>query len=366
MTSFNRAIPVRDSSPDHSGRGIYSERSQPRRSLSIEVSDFITQSVFNLVTNAVGMTLEKLHALSQSMRLDAQRSKLELPQVSSASEEDHAVYESDDEHERGIRQQEHRIQSIFSTWTPFNLRNLLGTSPTTKTVHFTKHSTANMQSVSDGEIETEVIMENSISEGGQGDGFDRNDSVGTEESKMSSLSQETKISWYSKFIYTKRKVKMEDKYPQYAIAKRVIHQNRQLFWVSIFGLIANFSYFIGRHIMYFITGNELLGKPLSVLQILGAIFYFCLLAHRLVAYLIGFIVRRILRKQFWEDSGTFNIHIGWISYRGFMDRQEVILSNVIWLNPPGYDKTPYLLHIKEVFDFIQATYPICFTCLRLP
>lgn len=313
--------------------------------------------------------MEKLHALSQSMRLDAQRSKLELPHTTSSSTEENAIYEEDDEHERGIRQKEHLRKSIFNPWIPSPLHSLLG--PSTKTVHF---KFCRKSSIAEETKETEILQEishdgstvseecktaaTSITEGTSETDVLHDasqDAIHGEDANILSTPPETKVSWLHSFFgrTSKAAKRMEDKYPQYALAKRVIHQNRQLFWVSVFGFFANVFFFLGRYLIYCLTGNKLLGKPLSLLQILGACIYFCLFAHRLIAYLIGFIARRVLRKQFWNDSGLFNVHIGWISYRGFVDRQQIVLSNVIWLNPPGYENTPYLLHIKEVIIFLD-------------
>ena len=48
------------------------------------------------------------------------------------------------------------------------------------------------------------------------------------------------------------------------------------------------------------------------------------------------------------NYGQYDIHIGWASYRGFLDKNQVVLSNVVWRNPPQYDKSPYMLRIKEL------------------
>lgn len=48
------------------------------------------------------------------------------------------------------------------------------------------------------------------------------------------------------------------------------------------------------------------------------------------------------------SGGTFDFDIGWISYRGPFDRNEIVVSNIIFRNPPEYNKTPFLLHVKEV------------------
>ena len=305
----------------------------------------------------LGIAMEKLHALSQSMRLDAERSKLELPQTTtSASLEETAIYEEDDENERGLRQEELLHKSMFHQWIPTPFHSLLG--PSTTMVHFKylrksaeSHATKDTEIVQDISHDTFAYDECKLAPvPGDIPHDSSQESCHSEDAKISSTAPETKVSWMNAWFgkTSKATKRMEDKYPQYAIAKRVIHQNQQLFWMSVFGLFANVIVFIGRYLIYCFTGNAILGKPLSLLQILGAGIYFCLFAHRLVAYLIGFIARRVLRNNFWEDSGIFNIHIGWISYRGLVDRQQIVLSNVIWLNPPGYENTPYLLHIKEV------------------
>ena len=39
---------------------------------------------------------------------------------------------------------------------------------------------------------------------------------------------------------------------------------------------------------------------------------------------------------------------GWISYRGFLDVNQLVLHNVMWRNPPAFADTPFLLRIRQL------------------
>lgn len=58
-----------------------------------------------------------------------------------------------------------------------------------------------------------------------------------------------------------------------------------------------------------------------------------LFAHRLAAVIVGLILRIALRKRLIPD-GTFTIHMGWFSYRGPFDGSQIVISNLMWRNPP--------------------------------
>lgn len=78
------------------------------------------------------------------------------------------------------------------------------------------------------------------------------------------------------------------------------------------------------------------------------LFHILLFSHRIAAFTISLGLRLIARCATCASSGAFNIHIGWISYRGIFDRNELVISNLIFRNPPQYTKTPFFLLIKEV------------------
>lgn len=73
----------------------------------------------------------------------------------------------------------------------------------------------------------------------------------------------------------------------------------------------------------------------STYRLPAALLIIGLVAHRIAAFILGVIIRRILSKTF-KYTGRFDIHIGWISYRGIFDGNQLIIRNIVWRNPPGW------------------------------
>eukprot|EP01041_Mallomonas_annulata_P007664 gene7663-15685_t len=87
-----------------------------------------------------------------------------------------------------------------------------------------------------------------------------------------------------------------------------------------------------------------------------------LIMHRVTAFIASFLLRFFLGRLMGV-SGAFNIHIGWLSYKGFFDRNEIVLYNVVWMNHPSFIHSPYVLRIKEVsvsFDLLALISTIRF------
>jgi len=58
-----------------------------------------------------------------------------------------------------------------------------------------------------------------------------------------------------------------------------------------------------------------------------------------------------LRSYFqnkYENTDCWDMHFGWVSYRGFLDLNELRFHDIIWRNPSSFIKTPFLMHIKSV------------------
>jgi hypothetical protein len=85
----------------------------------------------------------------------------------------------------------------------------------------------------------------------------------------------------------------------------------------------------------------------STIQIVLYFVAFAIMGHRILGYSLGFLIRRLLRKSF-ENNGKFDIHFGWVSLRGILDRNQIVIHNVVWRNPPEFKNSPFLLHIKEL------------------
>jgi hypothetical protein len=57
-----------------------------------------------------------------------------------------------------------------------------------------------------------------------------------------------------------------------------------------------------------------------------------------------------------DPKGIWNIHIGWISYRCFLDHNEVVIHHALWRNPKDFNRSPFLIMFKELsvsFDLFE-------------
>ena len=119
-----------------------------------------------------------------------------------------------------------------------------------------------------------------------------------------------------------------------------------------------------RLFQYVVLGQSVNILGLTTMQVLLYALAFAIIAHRLIAYIAGLIIRIVLRNQM-SYNGKYDIHIGWISYRGILDRCEVVIHNIVWRNPSEhFHRSPYILHIKEVSVSIRTADLI--TLLRDP
>lgn len=98
------------------------------------------------------------------------------------------------------------------------------------------------------------------------------------------------------------------------------------------------------------------------ITILSVLFVLWQTSHRVLGYIAGLGLRLFLRWLFkvpLTQTGVFDIHFSWISWRGFLDKNEVVIRHGIFRNPPSFNKTPFLLYVKEItvsfdlFEFIK-------------
>lgn len=135
------------------------------------------------------------------------------------------------------------------------------------------------------------------------------------------------------------------------MTKRVDMQNLIISIAAIFTICVYSINFTGVTVSAFANNSVMqdLLKLQTIAQTLLICFIFFLIGHRVVGYILGLILRVVLRKSFQAASdGKFEIYIGWVSYRGFLDRNQLVISNIMWLNPPEFRKSPYLLRCREL------------------
>ena len=91
-----------------------------------------------------------------------------------------------------------------------------------------------------------------------------------------------------------------------------------------------------------------LSLKLAVLQTILVLVFIYLVIHRILGFVAGLILRYFLCGSLFSYDGRFDVHFGWISYRGIFDRNQLVIGQILWRNPPGYTETPYILRCHEI------------------
>ena len=94
----------------------------------------------------------------------------------------------------------------------------------------------------------------------------------------------------------------------------------------------------------------LISAALNVRLVIKTMIFFCGImfsAHRALGYLLGSYLRSFLMTK----KGGFDLSFEWITVRLGLDKNEILISNFVWNNPPKYNKTPFFL--KLVFSYLN-------------
>eukprot|EP00597_Dinobryon_sp_UTEXLB2267_P001207 CAMPEP_0170073806 /NCGR_PEP_ID=MMETSP0019_2-20121128/11181_1 /TAXON_ID=98059 /ORGANISM="Dinobryon sp., Strain UTEXLB2267" /LENGTH=490 /DNA_ID=CAMNT_0010283619 /DNA_START=660 /DNA_END=2132 /DNA_ORIENTATION=+ len=68
--------------------------------------------------------------------------------------------------------------------------------------------------------------------------------------------------------------------------------------------------------------------------------------HRALGMIVGWYIRVMLGNT--AENGKFDIHIGWIGLRLGLDKNQIVISGIVWKNAPRFKSTPCFIYIKEV------------------
>lgn len=95
-----------------------------------------------------------------------------------------------------------------------------------------------------------------------------------------------------------------------------------------------------------------------IFSIVFQIFIISFFGHRMLGYIVGAMLRlRFRRRQRYvlgnPNLGLYDIHFGSLSVRLGFDRSEIRFHNIVWRNPPIYDRTPYFLYIHDLTFIIN-------------
>ena len=85
-------------------------------------------------------------------------------------------------------------------------------------------------------------------------------------------------------------------------------------------------------------------------QMMMYFLFFSVISHRVLGVLSCILLRFWLRNYQWANDGRFDIHCAWASWRGFLDKNQVVFHDVIWHNPPEFVNTPFLYHAKVMIS----------------
>mmetsp|Transcript_5768 Transcript_5768/g.5960 ORF Transcript_5768/g.5960 Transcript_5768/m.5960 type:complete len:569 (-) Transcript_5768:244-1950(-) len=118
------------------------------------------------------------------------------------------------------------------------------------------------------------------------------------------------------------------------------------FW--IFSLTATFF----RSLVNYRRGSSEISHSITIIftvcQTLFMMICIGLVVHRILGYVTSVILRNILGKHFVHDPYAYNISIGWLSFRGILDKQEIVLHDLTLLNHSSFRKSPFVLYVKEL------------------
>lgn len=113
---------------------------------------------------------------------------------------------------------------------------------------------------------------------------------------------------------------------------------------------------LDKNIRLLCTTSELKTVVITMISVL----VFTTLSHQLATGLLQLYIRIFLSRSFLRN-GIYDICIEWVSYRGFINLNQIVIHNLVWRNPATHTKTPYLLYVKELtvsfslLDFISFT-----------
>lgn len=150
-----------------------------------------------------------------------------------------------------------------------------------------------------------------------------------------------------KGLFTKEKLPSEDLIPGLKHALCLCRENEVLVVLCLVGAASNLFLLLGS-LVSSVLHRSLPSASLHGMQIVGVILFLALFGHRFLGYIAGFILRGLLRQTWIEQSEIWNIHFGWIAYRGLIDHQQIVFHDVIWLNPAEFNQTPFIVYVKEI------------------
>lgn len=81
------------------------------------------------------------------------------------------------------------------------------------------------------------------------------------------------------------------------------------------------------------------------MRIVVSIVIFSVLLHRLLGILFSFCVRQHLGRK---RVGSYLVDVEWIGLRLGFERNEIVIHNMMWHNPPLFTATPYFVSIEDI------------------
>ena len=76
--------------------------------------------------------------------------------------------------------------------------------------------------------------------------------------------------------------------------------------------------------------------------------------HRVLGYIVSLYVRNLL--GYTRENGKFDINIDWISLRLGWDKNQVVVSGIVWKNVPRFKSTPCFIRINEIALTVSTSF----------
>ena len=68
--------------------------------------------------------------------------------------------------------------------------------------------------------------------------------------------------------------------------------------------------------------------------------------HRFLGMIAGYFLRKNLGNT--PQNNKFDIHFGWIGLRFGLDKNQIVVNNIRWRNPPRFTHNKFFLESEEI------------------
>lgn len=124
-------------------------------------------------------------------------------------------------------------------------------------------------------------------------------------------------------------------------------------FISLLIVAINFIYFFMSPVKSFFNLFKYAYQTLILFKIVTSTVICTLLTLMYIHRIIGVAVTYFLQTHV-RNGNALNMSIDWISFRLGFDRNEIILKNFVWYNPPLFKSTPHFIKVHQIIVVIDV------------